>query len=322
MQGHDRLMENRSNHIYVGAVVLVLILLTLGFIVWLADMSDRGGGEYDIYFRQSVDGLAKGSIVTFAGVPAGKVEQIALQPDDPQFVRVRISVDEAVPILKGTTATVASVGFTGVSQVNLDGAMKGAAPITELGPEGIPVIPTRPGALGELLNNAPKLLENLTELANRLNLLLSDKNRSSITGILANVDQLSRSLADRGPEIAATLAESRVAIKQAGDAAEKIGLLADSTNTVMQNDIRPAMTNLNKAVQAADRSLTRLDTVLADVQPGMRTLSTQTIPEANQLISDLAELSRALSSVASRLDHGGAGAVLGGNKLPEYKPRH
>lgn len=315
-------MENRANHIYVGAVVLALVVVTLTFIVWLAGLSDRGGGEYDIYFKQSVDGLSKGSAVTFAGVPAGKVEHIVLQPNDPEYVRVRIAIDDGIPILKGTTATISSVGFTGVSQVTLDGAMKGAPPITEIGPEGKPVIPARRAALGELLNNAPKLLENLTELANRLNLLLSDKNRGSITGILANVDTLTRSLANRGPEIAATLAESRVAIMQAGEAAQKIGALAETTDGVMRQDVAPAMRNLNRAVTAAERSLTRLDAVLADAQPGVRTLSNQTIPEANQLVSDLAELSRALSTVATRLDQGGAGAVLGGGQVPEYKPRH
>lgn len=315
-------MENRSNHIYVGAVVLALIVITLSFIVWLAGLSNRSGGEYDIYFKQSVEGLAKGSNVTFAGVPAGTVEEIVLLPDDPEYVRVRIAVNEDVPILKGTTATIASLGFTGVSQINLDGAIKGAPPITDIGPAGKPVIPTKPGPLGELLASAPKLLEQLTELGERLNLLLSDENRRSITGILGNVDRLSKSLADRGPEIAATLAESRVAIRQAGEAAQKIGALAETTDGVMQEDIRPAMKNLNQAVQAANRSMTKLDAVLTDAQPAVRTLSSQTVPEANQLISDLSDLSRALAAVANRLDRGGAGAVLGGGKLPEYEPRH
>lgn len=36
---------------------------------------------------------------------------------------------------------------------------------------------------------------------------------------------------------------------------------------------------------------------------------------------DLTEMSEALTGVASKLDRGGAGAVLGGNKLPDYKPK-
>jgi phospholipid/cholesterol/gamma-HCH transport system substrate-binding protein len=81
------------------------------------------------------------------------------------------------------------------------------------------------------------------------------------------------------------------------------------------------MQNLNKAVSSAQQSMTTLDAVLTDARPGVKALSTQTIPEISQLVSDLTEMSRALTAVANRLDKGGAGAVLGGGKLPEYQPR-
>src|SRR3546814_13519642 len=76
-------------------------------------------------FQQSVNGLAKGSGVTFSGVPSGQVKEIQLWKKDPSFVRVRISVKEDVPVLQGTTATIQGVGFTGVSEIQLDGAVKG-----------------------------------------------------------------------------------------------------------------------------------------------------------------------------------------------------
>src|SRR3546814_105800 len=191
-------------------------------------------------FQQSVNGLAKGSGVTFSGVPSGQVKEIQLWKKDPSFVRVRISVKEDVPVLQGTTATIQGVGFTGVSEIQLDGAVKGAPPIAcpldnirSACPDGVPVIPTKPGALGELLNNAPLLLERLTTLTERLTELLSDRNQASIAGILDNVEDLTKALADRGPEIAATLAQTRIAIQQAGDEAEQIGQLAGKTNELL-----------------------------------------------------------------------------------------
>src|SRR3546814_1706451 len=88
----------------------------------------------------------------------------------------------------------------------------------------------------ELLNNAPLLLERLTTLTERLTELLSDRNQASIAGILDNVEDLTKALADRGPEIAATLAQTRIAIQQAGDAAEQIGQLAGTTNDIMDKE--------------------------------------------------------------------------------------
>ena len=314
-------METRSNNVLVGGVVLALLIVTLGFIVWLAGISGGVTNKYDIFFKTSVEGLAKGSTVTFSGVPVGNVEEIALMPQSPEFVRVRIGVKDDVPILQGTTATIAGVGFTGVSQINLDGAIKGAPPITEPGPHGAPVIPTKPGALGELLSSAPQLLERFSTLTERLTELLNDKNQASITGILANVNKLTGALADRSPEIAATLAETRIAIRQAGDAAEQIGKLAGTTNAMMDSDVRPMIANLNRTVIAARGSMENLDGAIAEARPGLKTFSTRTLPEMSQLIRDLSEMSEALSAVANRLDRGGAGAVIAGNKLPDYKPK-
>ena len=319
-------METRSNHVLVGAVVLILLLVLALFTVWIAGLSDTENKEYDIFFKQAVDGVNKGSPVAFSGVPVGQVKEIALYKPDPQFVRVRISVDQDVPVLQGTTATVQGVGFTGVSQIQLDGAVKGAPPIAcpAANPEtacplGVPVIPTRQGGLGAILSSAPKLLERLSTLTERLTELLSDRNQESIAGILANTERLTDALADRGPEIAATLAETRIAIQKAGEAARQIGDLAETTNGVMQQDVKPAMANLNDAVQAAERSMNTLDAAVQDARPGLQAFSKKTIPEVGQLVHDLREMSRALSSVAEKIDQGGAGSIIGPQKLPDYE---
>src|SRR3546814_172804 len=249
-------METRSNHILVGSVVLALVAAVIIAAFWFSRLASGEEKEYDIYFQQSVNGLAKGSGVTFSGVPSGQVKEIQLWKKDPSFVRVRISVKEDVPVLQGTTATIQGVGFTGVSEIQLDGAVKGAPPIAcpldnirSACPDGVPVIPTKPGALGELLNNAPLLLERLTTLTERLTELLSDRNQASIAGILDNVEDLTKALADRGPEIAATLAQTRIAIQQAGDAAEQIGQLAGTTNDILDKEGRPLMADLRRLSQ-------------------------------------------------------------------------
>lgn len=310
-------MENRSNNVLVGGVVLVLLVLALAFIVWLAGFGGTNDQKFDILFKTSVDGLAKGSAVTFSGVPVGKVDEIVVMPDQPELIRVEISVKEKTPVLQGTTATIAGVGFTGVSQINLDGAVKGAPPITAPGPYGLPLIPPRAGGLGAVLANAPQLLDKLTTLTDRLGQTLSPANQKSIQGILAHVDTLSGALADRGPEIAQTLAETRVAIQQAGDAAAKIGALADTTN----RNIGPVLANLNDAVGSAKHSMANLDEAISDARPGLKALSTQTVPAINQLVRDLGETAASLSALSGKLDRGGAGGLIGGGRLPDYKPR-
>ncbi|MBO9621766.1 MAG: MCE family protein [Sphingomonas sp.] len=320
-------METRSNHVLVGAVVLILLAVLALFIVWLARLGGGNEREYDIFFRQAVDGLSPGSAVTFSGVPSGQVKQIAFWQPDPSLVRVRISVNPDVPILEGTTASIQG-SFTGPSTVQLDGAMKGAPPIEcpqenprAACPLGVPVIPTKAGGLGALLSSAPKLLERLTTLTERLTELLGDRNQNSIAGILANTNRLTDALADRGPEIAATLAETRVAIQKFGDATQQIGELADTTKGVVSDDVRPTIANLNRTIASARKSMETLDATIGDARPGLQALSKKTIPEVGQLVQDLRVMSTSLAAVAEKLDQGGATSILGAPKLPDYEPK-
>lgn len=308
-------------------MVLAILAAIIAAAFWFSRLGEGDKREYDIFFKQSVSGLARGSGVTFAGVPSGQVLSIELWPRDPDFVRVRISVDPSTPILQGTSATIQGVGFTGVSQIQLDGAIKGAPAIAcpqanpqKACPEGVPVIPTRPGALGELLNSAPQLLERLTTLTERLTELLNDDNQKHLSGILANLDRLSGDLAARGPEMAATLAETRIAIQNAGRAADEIGRLAGNTNRLIDEEGRPLIADLRATIQSARQSMATLDATLAQAQPGVRTFSRQTVPELGLLIRDLRQMSAALQAVAEKIDQQGAGSLIGSPPLPDYRP--
>ena len=318
-------METRSNHVLVGAVVLILLAVLALFTVWIARLGGASEKEYDIFFKQSVDGLAKGSAVTYSGVPSGQVKSIQLWRNDPQFVRVRIAVNQDTPILQGTAATVLG-SFTGTSTISLDGARKGAPVIVcpendraSQCPYGVPVIPTRTGGIGAILNSAPQLLERLSTLTERLTGLLTDRNQASIAGILDNTDRLTDALADRGPEIAATLAQTRVAVQQAGVAAEQIGALAATTNGILADDVKPTMANLNATIASARQSTETLNSAVQDARPGLQTFSKQTVPEINRLVLDLRQMSAALASVAEKVDRQGAGSLIGQQKLPDYE---
>lgn len=318
-------METRSNHVLVGGIVLVLLALLALFTVWIARLGGSDKKEYDIFFKQAVDGLAKGSAVSYSGVPSGTVEDIALWKPDPQFVRVRISIKDDVPVLQGTTATIQG-SFTGPSTVQLDGGRKGSPEIKcpdanpqQECPYGVPVIPTKAGGLGALLSSAPQLLERLSALTERLTEMLSDRNQASIAGILDNTNRLTDALADRGPEIAATLAQTRIAIEQAGNSAEQIGLLAEKTGNMMDSDVKPAVRNLNLTIQSAKQSADALNAAIGDARPGLQAFSKQTIPEVGQLVHDLRQMSQALASVAEKVDRQGAGSLLGSPALPDYK---
>jgi phospholipid/cholesterol/gamma-HCH transport system substrate-binding protein len=304
----------------VGAVTVALLAGTLLFIVWLAGLSNKATKCYDIYFAQGVGGLSKGSSVSFSGVPVGQVSKISLLPNRPEFVWVRIEVDEQTPVLQGTTAQLHTVSFTAPPEVQLSGAARGRPPISEAGPQGCPVIPASTSGLGALIASAPEVLDRVNRLTERLTELLSDKNQNAISDILENIDVTTRELRKRAPEMGQTIADIQVAAHNAGIAANNVAALSNNANNLVTEQGKPAVENLNKAIISARQAADNLNGMIGDARPGVQNFSKSTLPQANQLVHDLRELTQSLQAVSNRVNQQGIGGALGPEKLPDYKP--
>lgn len=313
-------METRSNYIMVGAVTVALLIGTLIFIVWLAGLSNKSTKCYDIYFAEGVGGLNKGSNVTFSGVPVGQVSKISLLPNRPEFVWVRIEVDQQTPVLQGTSAQIHGVGFTGVSEIQLTGAERGRSAIEQVGPQGCPVIPATSGGISALLNSAPELIDRIQRLTERLTELLNDKNQNSISDILENIDATTAELRKHAPELGDTIGEIKIASHNAGVAANNVAALSNNANRLVTEQGKPAIENLNKAIASVQQTAQNLDAMISDARPGVQNFSKSTLPEANRLVRQLRDLSASLKDVTDRVNEQGVGGALGPEKLPDYKP--
>ena len=330
-------METRSNQIIVGSVVLGLLVGLIFFLVWLSQPNREGRKSYDILFTQSVGGLTKGAQVTYSGVPVGQVDLVELDRRNPEVIRVQVTIADTVPVLAatresvaqdaadGTTASLSQVGFTGPIQVELNTPRSLAAgqrqALTTPGPYGNPLIPTRPGGFAAILNNAPEVLDQFRQLAERLTDFFSPRNQESIALILENVQDLTKSLGERGPEIAATLAETRTTLRQAGTAIERFGKLANTTDVMINREGAATFAELRQTLNSAQQSLGSLQTAVGDIRPGLQTFSQRTLPEVGALMRDLRATSESLRSISERLEQRGITGLLGSEKLPDYQPR-
>lgn len=315
-------METRANHLWVGAVTLVLLAGLAAFIVWIARLGQGEQSEYDIFYAQSVSGLANGSQVSFAGVPVGQVSEIALAKGNPEFVRVRIKVKDDVPILVGTEATI-EASFTGVSTILLNGARKGAPQITcatTACPEGRPVIPPGRGGFGEIVANAPVLLERLATLTEQLNTILGPENQQEISGILKNTNRLSGGLADATPALVANLEDFQTTLAEFNQTLDAVEKLALTTDQLVNNEGKPMAAELRATLRSANEAAAALAATLDDTRPAAKQLRESTLPSAEATLQDLRATSRALRSITEKLESEGAGALVGGKALPDYKP--
>lgn len=315
-------METRANHVWVGVVTLLILGALALFIVWLARLGNGDQKEYDIFFKQSVAGLANGSQVSFAGVPVGQVDEIVLWDKDPEFVRVRIKVKEEVPILVGTVATIQG-SFTGVSTIMLDGARSGAPAITcetTACTEGAPIIPPAAGGFNEILANAPLLLERLATLTERLTMLLSDKNQEEISSILANTNRASAGFADAAPQLERTMAELQVTLREASETLDQFEKVTASTDRILNQEGEEIARQLRSTLKSASGAAAALQQTLEEARPATKQLTESTLPAAEATLKDLRATSKALREVTEKIDEKGAGALLSSQPLPEYKP--
>jgi phospholipid/cholesterol/gamma-HCH transport system substrate-binding protein len=315
-------VETRANHVWVGAITLALLAALAAFIVWLTGLSAGDQRPYDIFFKQSVNGLAKGSQVNFSGVPAGQVSDISLWQKNPEFVRVRISVNKDIPILIGTTATIQAT-FTGVSSIQLDGAVRGAPPITCENTnctEGVPEIPAKQGGLGEILASAPLLLERLATLTERLTQLLSDDNQASIAGILRNTDRMTEAFASAAPQTERVLNELQATLRQANYTLAAFEKTLGTTDRVLNEEGGSLARQLRETLKSAGAAADALKVTLDESRPATKQFTESTLPAAEATLRDLRATSAALRAVTEKIDNQGAGALFKGQSLPDYKP--
>lgn len=315
-------METRANHLWVGAVTLVLLAALAAFIIWLARLGQGEQSEYDIFYAQSVSGLTNGSQVAYAGVPVGQVVDIALSEENPEFVRVRIRVKDGVPILTGTTATI-QASFTGVATILLDGARGGQAALTcetTACPEDRPVIPAKDGGINALLNNAPLLLERLATLTENLNLLLGPENQAEFASILENSNRLTNELANAAPRLEGTFAELETALREAGEALDAFEQATASTDRLINQEAPLLAAELRGTLSSANDAAAALARTLEDTRPAAQQLRESTLPAAEATLQDLRTTSRSLRAITDRIESQGAGVLLNGPSLPEYEP--
>lgn len=313
-------METKSSHVLVGGVVLMLAVALFAFVLWLS-RADGGAlrQEFDIFFP-SASGIARGSAVNFQGVPVGQVQSINLNRDDPSKVRVRISVQNDVPVLEGTRASLEGVGFTGVSVVNLEGAMGGQRPLTEPGPFGVPVIPVKPGTFELLGALAPELLRDASRLVNNLNAFLDAGNRARVETLLENLNRATTAYGQSAPELRTALLETQAALREANSAARKLGVLADSGQSLVDQDARALVADLRVTTTKANAALAQLEQAAAQADPALRQLSETTLPQANALMRDLRAATESLTAITERVEVSGAASLLGARPLPDYQP--
>ena len=340
-------METRASYLLVGAFALLAMTGFVIVVIWMAGVNlEEDFAYYDIYFDGSVSGLKPGNPVRYRGIPVGVVNDMRINPDNVEQVRVTIEVPESTPIKRDTVAALEYQGITGVAYVQLSGGTHEAAMLREASSRDRPVIESRPSQLQELFESAPELITRVTALVDRANLLLNPRNQENIGKILDNFQSFSSVLAARAKDMDVLITDATMTMKElraaSAEAEKTMQILHESADDLtteatgalkdiraLSNSVRTLTENIDKdfagvgkeaglslaEVRKTAQEFRRAAFVLADLIEDNRepvdAFAGSGLYEITQLLSETRVLVGALTRISSQIERDPARFLFG-----------
>jgi phospholipid/cholesterol/gamma-HCH transport system substrate-binding protein len=317
-------METRANYVAVGVFVLVVLVGGVIALLWLARVEfNREIAYYDIYFAGSVTGLARGAPVRYNGIQVGRVNEIRIDPQNLQQVRLPIEIDQTALIRSDAVASLEVQGLTGVAFVEITGGSRDAPPLAAQGDQRYPVISSAPSGLQRVFASAPEVLSRAIEVADKLSAILDEKNRVAIAETLDNVRRLSAAMAAHAGDLDSVLGDSAAAVRDLRN------LLATTDQTLgdvrqligERGELRQTLKTIDATARKLEQLTGHLDALVQEQRPPLRDFSQRGLNELSQLVVDARTLVAGLTRLSDEIERDPARFLFGGNRREGYQPR-
>ena len=295
------------NYAVVGAFVLVLGAVLVAGILWLAS----GGSfqkKYDLYLAiedESVAGLNLNAPVKYNGVDVGKVQQIHLDPGNPERVILLFAIERGTPIKEDTLAVLKTQGLTGITYVELSGGTKGSPPLRAIAGSKYPVIRTKPSLGARLENVLTTVLAKLDSTSNNINAILSDENQAAFKSALADIATVAHTLAARKDTLDAGMANAARTFENTSRATAQLGPVIDRIGRSAE-----AIEKMGNEVGGAGKTV---NSIGADV----KRFTAETLPELERLLGELSVLSTSLRRLSEQTERNPSSLLFGRRPVPE-----
>ncbi|HXO63022.1 MAG TPA: MlaD family protein [Candidatus Acidoferrales bacterium] len=237
-------MEARREQALVGLFVIVAAAVLILTVFGITGAFGRTAKSFHAYFPFA-GGLEVGSTVRYAGGPkVGRIEKLRIDPQNPANIELTLAVQSDLPVKTDSHVRIMSMSPLGDNHLEI----VPGSPQAPLAKDGS-TLPSDKyldlNAITERINDlapeAQQLLRTLNDRATelkvtiaRVNDLLSDQNRSNLSGTLTQTHQM---LAENRPAIKSTLGHLNAS-------SEKLGPLLD--------DLRKTSAEANKTLDHVD----------------------------------------------------------------------
>ena len=302
-------MFKERHYFAVGLFILLVIGIGGYFVVWLAVAKEPDDvRRYAVEFKGSVRGLTKGSQVRYKGLKVGRVYDIRLVPDNGDHIEVLLDIRENTPLRTTTEASVEMQGLTGLSFVSLNPGEEPGEPLDHSQP-GPPKLQARESQFDKLLEGAPALLEEVTQVTRNVNKLFSDENVRHLSSVLAQADQAAAGLTPALSELTQLLKDTRQTLTHLNATAETL----NRTTQTLEPDIVATVENAEVTARNLARISEQLESMVSENRDGVTQFVNEALPEFSLLISESRLAAQEIQELADSLQRNPSQIIIPSN---------
>ncbi len=274
-------MNSTREQAWVGLFVLVAAGLLIGTVLAVSGTFSKGGIAHSSFFKFA-GGITPGGTVRYAGLKAGRVTGVRVDPEDSTRVEIKFTVTPGIPVKTDSVAKITALGALDENFIELSAGTKDAP----LAPPGSVIksgetlgIADLGDLIGGLAPVARETLEGLNQRIGelkvtvaRVNDLLNDGNRQNVGSALANLNgglvNVRSMLTEERPKISTTLSNVQGASAKFAPLLDNLQAAIKNANETLSNansllvdnhqDIRASIVALHQALDNASAMITQL----------------------------------------------------------------
>ena len=260
-------METRARYVTIGFFTLLVTVLAFGFIYWLKRMDETGARiPLQLEFANTVNGLAPGGWVYFAGIKVGSVTALAFDADRPNTVLVTAEVKGDTPIKADSRAQVGANLLTGVAYVELFGGSPDAKSVFDLKP---PKLVGSPSGFSDVVATANKVVSRVDTMVERVDKFIAT-NEGSVTETVDNINKFTDALAKNSDGVKDFLANVSEMSKTVSGLSERLNALVEKADKIVASvdaeKVRTAVDNASQFVEKINKASDGVEGVVGDVK--------------------------------------------------------
>lgn len=272
-------MQSKREQVMVGVFVLIAAVVLITTIFALTGAFGGSASTFRAYFPFA-GGLEPGSTVRYAGGPkVGRVEKLQLDPKDPSRIEITFSVRSDLPVKTDSKTKIMSLSPLGDNHLEILPGSEKAKPAASGA-----ILPSEPyidfnaltAKINDIAPQAQELLKTLNDRAtelkvtvDRINDLMSDRNRANLAGTLSEARGMLEE--NRGP-VKSTVQNLNAASQRFTPLIEDLRKTSAQANEALNHvdsligenreDLRKAVVDLRRSLATVTDLTAKLDQTL------------------------------------------------------------